>query len=192
MTTQVMLQPQVQNSGLCSKEEQKSLAPELIRSLLDVSPEMQQIEDLVDRRCSALHQDERLGDFSALFQQVINHNKELFSSQTPAEQAGLLYQFHSDAIVNPIVSDHIPTIAESFMQKLGPSFSDNVQIRATVREAFQNVLYSRVNYAHADYISIAAAKALKISVKELPHLSFPSTSTKMETSSLDLGLYRNP
>ncbi len=134
-----MFQPQVHNaetvsySAGMSKKEQKSLNPEMIRALLDVSPEMQQIDDLVDRRCYALHQDRKLGKFSALFQEVIEENKGLFS-KTTKEEASLLYQFHSDAIVSPIISEKISAIVDAFLQKLGP-LSKDTEIITTVRES---------------------------------------------------------
>ena len=196
MTTTVMLQTQVHNaetvsySAGMSKKEQKPLSPEMIHALLDVSPEMQQIDDLVDRRCYALHQDGKLGEFSALFQEVIEENKGLFSSKTTKEQASLLYQFHSDAIVNPIRSEKIPAIVDAFLQKLGP-LSKDTEIITTVRESSQRALYTRVNYLHSDYISIAVAAALKISVKELPDLPIPIEHIKIQSGSLNLDLYKN-
>ena len=196
MTTVVTLQTQVHNaetvnySARIPKEKQKPLSPEMIRALLDVSPEMQQIDDLVDRRCYALHQDGKLSEFSILFQGVIKENEELFSSKTTTEQASLLYQFHSDAIVNPIMSEKIPAIVDAFLQQLGP-LSKDAEIITTVRESSRRALYARVNYLHSGYVRVAAATALEVSIKDLPHLSFPIDYPEIQARSLNLDLYKN-
>ncbi len=88
------------------------------------------------------------------------------------------------------MSEKIPAIVDAFLQKLGP-LSKDAEIITTVRESSRRALYARVNYLHSGYVRVAAATALEVSIKDLPHLSFPIDYLEIQARPLNLDLYEN-
>jgi len=172
-------------------KEYKQLSPDVIRTLLEVSPEMEQIDELIDNKCYSLHKDERLVCFSKLFKEIIETNKELFSSKTTPETANTLYKFHSDEITLPIIySEKLSSIIESFFQRLQSPYK-NPEVKRAVTSETEKKLHERINYLHSDYVRLAMATALGVSIKEIPSPSYDYTSeTQGLKKPVSMDIYR--
>lgn len=192
LTTNFQLQTAACTSLTCAAEassEKKQLSPDVIRILLGVSPQLTQIHGIVDDRCYALHEDKKIAFFSTLFKEVIEANKSLFSFQPLSEKVHALFKFHSDEIIFQIInSEKLNPIVRSFFQELQPTYQTPEVQDVVVAETVRN-LRERILYLHADYVRVAIAKALEVSIRELPPSSreyAPQAQELKKPSGMDL------
>ena len=157
--------------ALTVRKDQKQLSPDSIRTLLDVSPEMQQINVLLDEKCYSLHEDEKLNYFSKIYTEVIEINKDLFSSKTTPEKAGILFRLHSDTIVQQVShSDKTTTLIESFFKGLQDPYK-TPEVKRIVSIEAQRKLRERISCLHSGYVRFAVAAALEVPIASIPSLS---------------------
>lgn len=166
---------------LDSSKEEKQLSPDVINALLEASPEMEQIDALVDSKCYSLHKDEKLSYFSELFKQIIFINENLFSCKASSEKAKILFAFHSDAVTHQIVhSEKFSSLVESFFQRLEDPYKTS-EIKKVIIAETERKLKERISYMHSDYIRYATAIALEMSINDIP---LPSSEDAIEAQEL--------
>ncbi len=183
-----------EDSAPAIQKDQKKLNPvnpDLIRTLLEVSPEMQLIDNLLDKKCYFLHKDEKLGCFSELFKEIISINKELFASKTVLEKANILFGFHLDAITHQISpSEKLTFFIESFFQRLEVLYK-TPEVKRVLTEETEKKMKERISYLHSSYIRFATATALEVPIKDISSLFYPDDSGSIGLKKpSNMGLYK--
>ncbi len=169
--------------GSRSPVEESKLSSDDVFALLELVPQGDAIDAVVDRRCQLIHQDDKIDDFSRLFKAIIKRNKYLFSGKSIEEKSAVLYNFHSNRVVFLILGELKPIVKE-FSAYFKRSSCDDAQVERVVDDAARRKARQRVNSLHSSYTRLVIARALEESVKKIPS----ATSGQKVSEGQELGM----
>lgn len=153
-------------------KEEKQLSSDAIQMLLEVSPEIDEIDGLLDARCYTLHKDEKLACFSEAFKTIIKENENLFSNKSSLDKAEILFNFHSHAATFLIIqSEKLSSLVDSFFNMLEGSYKTE-KTKSAITSEITKKLKERIINLHSNYVRIAIADALKEPFENIQPISF--------------------
>lgn len=173
-----------------SVKEQKQLSSDAIRMLLEVFPEINKIDELLDTRCYTLHKDEKISCFSEAFKTIIKENENLFSNKSSIDKAEILFDFHAHATTSPITqSKEFYSFIDSFFEMLDGSYKTE-ETKSTITLEATKKLKERIINLHSNYVRIVIADALKEPFENIQPLSFSMIKNpEVKTSSNIMDIY---